>query len=175
MKKLFSFLFIGLLATIPFSCNDDDPPPPEPIYAVVRDITGSFNNGNGYTISQGLVLNNSDVVLVYRKDGTDGGNPIWRLIPDTWYFGDVDLDGFDDELDYSFDFTINDVLIYAGGTINFNDADVPASFKDDYLNNQTFRVILIPAFFDGKPAVDYNDYNAVIKYYNIDDSKVQKL
>ena len=41
-----------------------------------------------------------------------------------------------------------------------------------YLTNQTFRIVLIPA----DPAKnakkpDYNDYNAVVKYYNLKEPK----
>ena len=42
-----------------------------------------------------------------------------------------------------------------------------------YLNNQIFRVVLIPTVA-GKNAnaVDHSDYNAVIKYYNLNDQNV---
>ena len=41
-----------------------------------------------------------------------------------------------------------------------------------YLTNQTFRIVLIPADpakNANKP--DYNDYNAVVKYYNLKEPK----
>jgi hypothetical protein len=72
-------------------------------------------------------------------------------------------------LDYDFDFTKNDIQIYADG--NYDVSTTP-----EYLNNQTFRVVLVPTSSGAKNAnLNYNDYNSVIKFYNIDDSKVKNL
>ena len=49
--------------------------------------------------------------------------------------------------------------------------------SNNFRINQVFRIVIVPGFF-GKSAsntVDLNDYNAVIKAYNIDDSKVKVL
>ena len=53
----------------------------------------------------------TDMLLIYKSIGsTDDGYPIWQQIPITFY-----LDG-GHELDYNFDFTRYDFVIYAGGT-----------------------------------------------------------
>jgi hypothetical protein len=84
--------------------------------------------------------------------------PIWQLIPRTLFLTQG-------ELDYDFDFSKVDFTIYAGGT--FNIAAVP-----QFINNQTFRIVIIPGYFSKNATIDFNDYNAVIKAFNIDDSKV---
>jgi len=52
----------------------------------------------------------------------------------------------------------------------------------EILTNQTFRIVIIPGDYatystsgTKTTPVDYHDYNAVIKYYHIDDSKVEEL
>jgi len=87
--------------------------------------------------------------------------PIWQQIPRTLYLGNGQ------ELDYDFDFTKFDFTIYAGG--NFDISTVPA-----YLNNQTFRVVVIPGGF-GKRVVDYSDCNAVMQAYGLTESQVKTL
>jgi hypothetical protein len=87
--------------------------------------------------------------------------PIWQLIPRTLFLDEG-------ELDYDYDFSAVDFTIYAGGT--FNIATTP-----QFINNQTFRIVIIPGYFSKGSSIDYNDYNAVIKAFNIDDSNVTVL
>ncbi|WP_050377165.1 hypothetical protein [Chryseobacterium sp. Hurlbut01] len=57
---------------------------------------------------------------------------------------------------------------------NFNQAtQMTGTEATQYLNNQTFRIVLIPGV-SGKNtnSVDTSDYNAVVKYYNLNDSNV---
>ena len=126
------------------------------------DITANFNPGNSYSVSQGLSINSTDVVLVYRQSGVDNGNPIWQQIPRTLFLTEG-------ELDYDFDFTKNDVLIKAGGTIDFSLQN--AAFIANYLSNQRFRIVLVPASKGKNAQVDFSDYQSVIKFYNIPDRK----
>lgn len=131
-------------------------------YSVMTDITGSLTNGNNYSISQGITISGTDVVLVYRQSGIANGNAVWQQIPRTLFLAEG-------EMDYDFDFTKNDVLIKAGGDINF--AAQTNAFRDNYLNNQRFRIVLVPASQGKNANVDYSDYYSVIKYYNINDQK----
>ncbi len=101
-------------------------------------------------------------MLIYRKAGTaSDGSAVWQSIPRTLYLDNGD------ELDYDFDFTRNDIMIYANG--NYDISTTP-----EFINNQTFRVVLVPASASSRNAnVDYSNYESVIKYFNIDDSKVK--
>lgn len=134
-------------------------------YSIARDISGSFTANNNYTIGTNVTLQGADVVLVYRKT-MDGNTAVWSQIPRTLYLNEG-------ELDYDFDFTSGDVQIYAGGGINF-----PAqsqAFMNTYLNNQTFRVVLVPASFAKNANVDYSNYESVAKYYNIQEEKIKTI
>lgn len=130
----------------------------------IKNVNFGFNPTDGYTIYRSFnpQIFPSDVVLIYRLSGLINSNtPIWQAIPRTLYLPQG-------ELDYDFDFSSIDFTIYAGG--NYNLALTPS-----FLNNQTFRIVIVPGFFSKNSSVDLNDYNAVIKAFNIDDSKVKVL
>ncbi len=176
MRKFWPLLLILVSSIFIFSCKDDDDDNyvDNDTYAAVYDLENvsfAYNATDGWNIYQAFngSLYDSDVVLIFRQTGTSNGNPIWQQIPRTLYLTEG-------ELDYDFDFTINDFYIYAGGTIDF--ASQTQSFKDAYLNNQTFRVVLVPASF-GKNTnttdITKLSYEEVIKKYNIDDSNVKTL
>ena len=171
MKKYFTLVLMAIFSFAAVSCDtrteevivqDND------TYSVVLDINNvnfSYNAQDGYHISRSFTtpLYNTDVVLIYRKTGsTSDGSPVWQAIPRTLYLAGGN------ELDYDFDFSKNDIMIYANG--NYDISTTPT-----YLNNQTFRVVLVPASAGKNANVDYTDYNSVIRYFNIDDSKVKSL
>lgn len=131
----------------------------------LRNVNFGLNNNDEYTIYQTLNPNiyDSDVVLVYRMSGTiDSDTPIWQLLPRTLFLQPG-------ELDYDFDFTKEDFTIYAGGTYNL-------ALTPEYITNQTFRIVIIPGYFsNGRKTVDLNNYNEVVRIYNIDDTHVKVL
>lgn len=107
-------------------------------------------------------LYDADQVLIYRQSGTNTlGSPIWQSIPVTLYYAN------NVEFDYGFDFSKHDFVIKAGGNVD------PATMPNN-INNQTFRVVIVPGYF-GKASVDKTNYTEVIKFYNIDESKLQVL
>ncbi|WHF50534.1 hypothetical protein QGN23_08790 [Chryseobacterium gotjawalense] len=172
MKNYLTLVLIAIFSIVAVSCdnrNDDVLVNDNDTFSVVLDINNvnfSFDAQNGYFISRSFTkpLFNTDVVLIYRKTGTaSDGSPVWQSIPRTIFLSNGN------ELDYDFDFTKNDIMIYANG--NYDIATTP-----QYLNAQTFRVVLVPASSGAKNAkVDYSDYNSVISYFKIDDSKVTNL
>ncbi|UOK42345.1 MULTISPECIES: hypothetical protein [Flavobacterium] len=107
----------------------------------------------------------SDMVLVYRLSGVGPQGDEWRLLPETYYFSDGTLD-----FGYNNDFTQFDVKVDLYGF------DLP-TLPNIYKLNQVFRVVIIPAFVNNKQTnkVDIKDYNAVVKAYNIDESRIQKI
>jgi len=175
MKKILTlFAVVGLIAFS--SCEGPEGPPgfdgekgdPGFVSEVfeLQNINFSFNSTDGYNIYQTLnpTIKDSDVLLIYRLTGTINSNtPIWQQIPRTVYTSQGDFD-------YDFDFSRQDFTIYAGGSYNL-------SLTPEFINNQTFRIVIIPGSFSDKSSIkpDYSDYNAVIKKYNIDDSNVKKL
>lgn len=104
----------------------------------------------------------SDMVLVYRLAGSGSAGDVWKLLPETYYFADGTLD-----FGYRNDFTQYDVKIDLYGY----DLD---GLSNDYKANQIFRVVVIPAFVSNKSAIDFKDYNAVVKAYNVKEVQVVK-
>ena len=103
----------------------------------LKNINFVFDPTDGYIIYQKLTptIYDSDVILIYRLAGTLNSNtPIWQPIPRTLFLSQG-------ELDYDFDFSKEDFTIYAGGTYNL-------SLTPQYLNNQTFRIVIVPGSFE---------------------------
>ena len=174
MKKI--ALLLAITLPILFSNCTSEPGPPGPqgpqgntVEAEVfelKNINFSFNAADGYNIYQTLnpQILPSDVILIYRLSGLiNSTTPIWQQIPRTLFLPEG-------ELDYDFDFSKQDFTIYAGGTYNL-------ALTPSYINNQTFRIVIIPGYFSGKSAnsVDLSNYEQVIKYYGIDDTKIKVL
>ncbi|RED26357.1 hypothetical protein BD847_0275 [Flavobacterium cutihirudinis] len=176
MKKILTlFAVIGLIAFS--SCEGPEGPPGPPgrdgIGAEAFEIEASFsfNTTDGYIISDsfskylGGDLFQDESVLVYRLEGTNNANSdVWQLIPRDVYFENGE------SITYDYNFSKQAFTIFVGGD---NIANRP-----NFINNQVFRFVIIPADFGtGKSVnkVDFSDYNAVIKKYNIDDSNVKKF
>ncbi|SIR18208.1 hypothetical protein [Chryseobacterium sp. RU33C] len=182
MKKILLFLFLGAVGFTAYSCdNNDDVVVQGTDYDTIsqmKDITGTFSNSGNYTISQGLNIPTTDVVLVYRLVA---GN-VWQQIPKSVYIPDVNNKPTNRVFDYNFVFNTQNIEIRIDDE-NFNlPTDLTSGEIATYLNNQTFRIVLVPANATGvggaknkQASVDYSDYNAVVKYYNLDESKVQVL
>lgn len=173
MKKYFSLLLVAFLSFTVLSCVEDDNNDYNytdyDTYPVVYDYKNvSFNyDSDGYYIYKSLPqsLIESDVILIYRQSGTDSGNPVWQLIPRTLYLDEG-------ELDYDYDFTAYDFQITVGGTIDLYNQTT--TFKNTYLNNQTFRIVIVPAS-TGTAKINYSDYNVVAAKYGIEESDVKTL
>lgn len=170
MRKITLLLaFIGMISfqsctvndTAPINTTDND------TISEVWEFNRSFTTSNNFSnlIAFPHTIYASDMVLVYRLTGIDNGADVWKLLPETYYFGDGTLD-----FGYEFDFTQNNTFISMIG----NDlALVPTV---DRLN-QIIRVVVIPGFFGNKNAntVNFNDYNAVVNAYKIEESKIVKI
>lgn len=175
MKRIFLLLAIVGMTALQSCTNEDDHVDNDTIAEVFEiNQNTNFSAANNYRISYTLSpqIFNSDMILVYRLDGQDGGNDVWVPMPKTYFF-----DG-GDEIDYTYDFTVNEIFIYLG----FTNA---ATLSPAFTQNQVFRVVIIPGFLSNKAAtpgkakaatgIDYNDYNAVIKAYGLNDSNVKTL
>ncbi len=135
-------------------------PAGESFLGSVFEIEGDFTSENDYELysefPSTLEVYQSDIVLVYilwdqYTDSNDEVLDVWRLLPQTIF-----LEG--GSLQYNYDFTMSDVLIFLDGTINFETL-LPAE-KD----NQVFRIVVLPADFVQKKSVDISDYNSLKKF-----------
>ena len=173
MKKILTlFAVVGLIVFS--SCEGPEGPPGPPGYdapvSEVYQVKGvNFTDTNDYNpiIPLDPTIAASDMVLVYRQDGTDNGAPVWKLTPELYYLPDGTFD-----FGYNYNFTVRDVSIYMDG---FDLAGVSTALR----LNQTFRIVIIPGDLTGTAKSanksSFSDYNAVIKKYNIDDSKPKTI
>jgi hypothetical protein len=134
----------------------------------------NFNSGNDWQLrrtfsSADVGLAESDIVLVYILwDVTDGGDPIWRLMPQA-----IDMPR---GILYNFDFTPVDFTIFIDAPASVN----LSSLASTVTQNQTFRIVALPsnwsnAKMSAEEQVDYSDYNAVKAYFKLDESKIKKI
>lgn len=175
MKKIVTlFAFVSFFALTSCTTTEEYYTDDQDTISEVFQLTNvdfDFNSDDGYNIYEELdpVLFNEDVILIYRKVGSINGTnaPIWEQIPRTIY-------NSNGEVDYDFDFSIGHFIIYARATYDL-------ALTPSYLNNQTFRIVIVPGSPSGTAKIankvkeDYSDYDAVIKKYNIDDSNVKEL
>lgn len=173
MKKyltISAMAILGLGAVV--SCTTDREivhEVPAPVdYPQVYDLKGvNFTPANSFTYIQGFnaPLLDQDFVLIYRKKGNlNNGKPIWEPIPKTIYLDNGE------EIDYDYDYSVVDFSISLQGTYD-------VTTTPEFSQNQTFRVILVPAEF-GKGAnsnLSKMSYDEVIQRYKIDDSKPVSL
>lgn len=174
MKKFLPILLIAFFGVFVISCENRDEvviPQDNDTYSRVFDVGNvNFTPDNSSVSSYAYFGNlptyflSSDALLIYRRTGNSGSNAVWQLLPTTDFLAQG-------ELNYYFDYTVNDYKITADADFDLSIQNT--AFKNQYLNGQTFRVLLIPASF--KTTVDLKDYNAVIKAYGIDDSNPTKL
>lgn len=170
MKKILPILMLAFTSLFIISCDnthDNVQTTDSDTVALMRDVNGSFNGSNNFAFTQAINIQSTDVVLVYRKDGN-----AWQMIPKTYYLDNVSNLPTNRELDYNFVFDAQNVQIRTEA--NFNQStEITNTEASQYLNNQTFRIVLVPANANkGTAAVDYSDYNAVVKYYHLNDTKV---
>ena len=172
MKRITLLIaFIGMITLQSCTVNEDNDTIDNDTIAEVfelRNVNFSYNSSTGgYFIYRTLnpQIYPSDNILIYRmSDLIDSNTPVWQLIPRTIY-----LSG-GDELDYDYDFSKEDFTIYAGGTYNL--AETP-----EFVYNQTFRIVIVPGYFSNRSAtqVDLNDYDAVVKFYSINDKNITEI
>ncbi|MDO4728965.1 MAG: hypothetical protein Q4B43_08195 [Bacteroidota bacterium] len=136
MRKVL-FVFVIVASFVFQGCIGPAGPPGPPgssVVSAVRDVTVSFSPSNGFNVTVPLPqqLYNSDVVIAYEMSGIDGGNPIWKSLPSTYYVNGG-------EVRYFYDYTRNDIAFYL-------DTDLPPqAVPIQYVANKTFRIVILPA------------------------------
>jgi len=175
MKKILPFILLAGIGFLSFSCdNKDDVVVQNTVNAQMKDVTGTFNSNNNFAFKQDIAIQNTDVVLVYRNDGG-----VWQQIPKTVVLGNVAGMPTNRVFEYNFVFDTKTVQIRVENE-NFDlTTGTTSEEKSNWLNSQRFRIVLVPAVSgnnlksaNATPPVDYSDYNAVVKYYNLNDSNV---
>jgi len=164
MKKI--ILLIAIATTFLFQGCTTKEEIHADLLAEVFEVRTSFTAANNYSrlVTLNPPIYNSDMVLVYRLFDVLNGQSLWRQLPQAVYLPQG-------ELDYNFDFTRNDINIFLE-----SDFDL-ATLGAFWSQNQVFRVVIIPGYFSNKnkKSVDFNDYNAVVKAFNIKDNQIKSI
>jgi hypothetical protein len=167
MKKITLILaFIGMITLQSCTVNQvQDPVVDHDTIGSVFEVTSTFNPGNNFSrlVTFTQPIYNSDMVLMYRLDKVINGTDVWKAMPQTYYYANGALD-----FRYDFDFTKYDVSIYMDGK------DL-ATISNQYRSNQTFRIVVVPAAFTNKKALNYKDYNQVIANFGLTKTQIKKI
>ena len=172
MKKLFllSFVLFALGA-----CSSDEVGPPGPQGEPGEDgLIGTIFEANvdfaadDYSvvvpIPDNIEVYSTDVVLVYILEAVDEdtGLDIWAPLPQTFYFDDG-------ELVYNYNFTEDDVAIYLDGTKDLS------TLGDEYVTDQIFRIVVVPAGEIEAMGLDTSNYIEVESALNLKEKDIQKV
>lgn len=203
MKKILQFILVLAVALGQVSCEGDEGPPGpagaagpagpagpagaqgepgESGEARVLDFMLTFepddegeNYSTGIEFSENddfdLVVSESDVVLAYSYFGAiddpedpEGSIAFWSPLPQTF--------GVEGGGTVTYNYAYSKLFLFLFMQSQLNLADHP-----ELTDEQVFRLVVIPGeIINGrtsKPAVDLNNYEEVIKYYQIDDSNVR--
>lgn len=179
--------FVFLISTVLlFSCEGPAGPPGPPgtrgqdgqdgldgdsFLGSVFEIQDNFTSENNYELffefPETVEVFSSDIVLVYIlwEQYTDSYGElldVWRLLPQTVFLEEGTLQ-------YNYDYTYYDVLIFLDGTIDF------ASLLPAETDNQVFRIVVLPADYAQSKSLDVSDYDAVMKTLRIDPENIVKI
>ncbi|MGR3809027.1 hypothetical protein [Jiulongibacter sp. NS-SX5] len=128
------------------------------VYASAIELIVDFTPANDFGIveSFGFDVFPADVPLIYVLwDQLEDGTEVWRPLPQTAYLNS----GL---LTYNYDFTQADFSIFLDGTVeDFSTVD-PV-----YLNEQIFRVVVVPAEFLETGRLASKDYDAITETFGI--------
>jgi hypothetical protein len=168
MKKI--ILLFAIVGTFAFQgCTGPEGPQGVTGYsaeAEIFEVTASFSASNNFEklVTLNPAILNSDMVLVYRLFDVVNGLDVWRSLPQTVYLPQG-------ELDYNFDFTKNDINIFLDSNFDLT------TLSPAWAQNQVFRIVIIPGYLSNKNSktIDLNDYNAVVKAFNINKNQIKIL
>lgn len=162
-KTILSLLFISSLAFQGCTVREETH---IEIVPLVFEVTTSFTAANNFAklLTINPPIHSADMVLVYRLFNVVSGVDVWRTLPQTVYLTQG-------ELDYNFEFTRSNINIFLDSNFDLN------TLEATWALDQTFRIVIIPGYFANKSndVVDFNDYKAVIKAFNVNENKIVSL
>lgn len=143
----------------------------ESIIGSVFEVEGDFKPSNDFSLMYEFPATfkvyDSDVVLVYIlwdqvTDKYGKVQDLWRLLPQTVVLNEG-------VLQYNYDYTIRDVNIFLGGTIDLYKL-LPAEALD-----QVFRIVVMPADFAMNHPIDVSDFGLVMKALGDRPESIQRV
>lgn len=172
------FVIVGLLLFLTSCEGGPGPmgpqgPPGTNILGQVFEVTVNFTSSNNYqTLIQfppDIEVFESDVVMVYLLENqisdSSGAIDVWTPLPQTFYLNDGS------QLVYTFNHTFFDVNIFLDGNANLD------TIPFDFIENQSFRIAILPADFANDPNLNIYDYSSVQEKLqnNRKDFKIKKI
>mgnify|MGYP000577920685 CR=1 FL=1 len=169
MKKLKTTFFI-IAALFFAACNGDDGVDgrdgKDAETGTVIEIKGNFVAPDYFMYYElanaGVKVYNGDAVLVYVLWEVKDGNDVWRLLPQTVYFNDG-------ELQYNYTYTLKKVEIFMEGTTTLS------ALPKSYLNDQVFRIVVMPAVLAEDTKTDLTNYSAVMNVMDANSIKINNI
>lgn len=176
MKNI--LLFLALSSTILFTSCEGDPGPPGPpgedgvsflgqVFETTVDFTynASANSFETPFISFPFTVYESDVVLVYRYEGQadiGGGESadVWSPLPQNIFYNNGDI------IQYLFTNTFVDVQMLIEGNFDLSTLNDP-----NVLDNQTFRIAVVPAEF----AKTNPSMREVLQLVQVNEDNIEKI
>lgn len=143
MKKIL-ILPLFVISLFLTACEGPQGPPGPPgfdginILGQVFEVTINLNENNNFqrvvNIPSAIEVYESDVILVYRWEGTFDGADIWTPLPATYFsLGDTFL--------YTFNHTFFDVKFFLDGNFDLTE------LGSEWTNDQSFRIAIVPSEF----------------------------
>jgi hypothetical protein len=147
MKKIFLLLSVVSVFGLTSCGSDDIGPDTFPEVFEVNNVNFTANGDFQALVPLNPKIYSSDVVLVYRLAGANQlGSDIWEPIPTTYNLPEG-------QLDYNFDFSQDEVVIYLDTTFD-------PMLRQDFSLNQVFRIVLVPGYVAEN--LDSKNYDVVM-------------
>lgn len=170
MKKLLlvTFSLFGILSFQ--ACVGPEGPPGVDgldginIVSEVFEVEVNFTEANKYSEQFNFTptIVESDVVLAFIEWELDGGNSVWRALPQSVFFNEGGV------LIYNYDFSKIDFRLFLDGSSN------PANLGPEWKANQLFRVIVVPGDY-ASSRIDLTNYEAVTKMLGLKDEDFKRI
>ncbi len=132
----------------------------------VFEVTNvSFSASNDWFVTYGLdpVILTTDNILVYELVNTNNNIDAWSLLPQIYYFDNG-------QAQYNFNFSYDQFSLFLDADFDLN--LLPATFTQQ----KTFRIVVIPGYSArDASSINFENYDEVLKAFNIDDSKIKTL
>jgi len=173
MKKLLLPLMILGIMVIQACQGPMGPPGPEgpqgiTVEADIFEVEATFVPESDFTVEGfyedffGTFLE-TDKLLIYHlwEDGGGVTQDVWRLLPQTIYLEQG-------QFQYNFDFTTTSFLIFLQGNMDLN------LLGPEWTDEQFFRIVIIPTRATNF-RIDYNNYDEVVKHYNLNENNIPKI
>ncbi|HPF10249.1 MAG TPA: hypothetical protein PKW08_03830 [Flavobacteriaceae bacterium] len=158
MKKLFALSLITILSLT--ACEGPEGPQGPPginILGQVFEVTINLNSSNNFqrivTIPSSIEVYESDVILVYRWEGSFNGDDIWTPLPVTYFTEDGGT------FLYAFNHTFYDLEFFLDA--NFDQTVL----GPEWTNDQSFRIAIVPAeFADANLTMEQLENSAQVEF-----------